>query len=178
MCKGLATLPATCLERAKEVRTRLGFLLQKSDSTLSTNRTERKTRSRGTYSDEVLKWGESLDKLLDHKRGVTAFRAFLRSEFSEENIDFWLACEEYRNTKAGPKLTLKAQKIYNEFVAVQAPKEVNLDSHSRESVLQNMTNPSLSCFDPAQKRIYGLMEKDSFPRFLKSQFFLGLLKQT
>ncbi|XP_067829228.1 uncharacterized protein [Heptranchias perlo] len=68
MCKGLATLPATCLERAKEVRTRLGFLLQKSDSTLSTNRTERKTRSRGTYSDEVLKWGESLDKLLDHKR--------------------------------------------------------------------------------------------------------------
>ncbi|XP_067876892.1 regulator of G-protein signaling 8-like isoform X2 [Heterodontus francisci] len=130
------------------------------------------------HSAEALKWGESLDKLLNHKRGVAAFRAFLRSEFSEENIDFWLACEEYKNTKIGSKLTLKAQKIYDEFVKVQAPKEVNLDSHSRESVHNNVTKPSRSCFEPAQKRIYGLMEKDSFPRFLKSKFYLGLVKQT
>ncbi|XP_067876891.1 regulator of G-protein signaling 4-like isoform X1 [Heterodontus francisci] len=178
MCKGLVTAPVTCLERAKEFGTRLGFLLLKSESTVTTSRIERKARSRGAHSAEALKWGESLDKLLNHKRGVAAFRAFLRSEFSEENIDFWLACEEYKNTKIGSKLTLKAQKIYDEFVKVQAPKEVNLDSHSRESVHNNVTKPSRSCFEPAQKRIYGLMEKDSFPRFLKSKFYLGLVKQT
>ncbi|XP_041033292.1 regulator of G-protein signaling 4-like isoform X1 [Carcharodon carcharias] len=176
MCKGLATLPASCLERAKEVGTRLSILLLKSESSVS--RSERKTRIPGrSHADEAPKWGGSLDTLLEHKRGVAAFRSFLRSEFSEENIDFWLACEEYKNTKTSSKLTLKAQKIYDEFVRVQAPKEVNLDSHSRESVHTNMTNPSLSCFDPAQKRIYGIMEKDSFPRFLKSQFYLGLFKQ-
>ncbi|XP_078091008.1 regulator of G-protein signaling 4-like [Mustelus asterias] len=175
MCKGLAALPASCLERAKEVGSRLGLLL-KSESTAS--RTERKSKiPGGGHADKTAKWGESLDTLLEHKRGVAAFRAFLRSEFSEENIDFWLACEEYKNTKAGSKLPLKAQKIYEEFVKVQAPKEVNLDSYSREWVQRNVTNPNLSCFDPAQRRIHGLMEKDPFPRFLKSQYYLGGLRQ-
>uniref|UniRef100_UPI00398F6FC3 regulator of G-protein signaling 4-like n=1 Tax=Pristiophorus japonicus TaxID=55135 RepID=UPI00398F6FC3 len=178
MCKGLATPPATCLDRAKEVGARLGSLLLKSEFNLSPNRNKRRTRSRRSHSEEAVKRGDSLDKLLDHKRGVAAFRAFLRSEFSEENIEFWLACEEYKNTRADSKLMLKAQKIYDEFVKVQAPKEVNLDTHSRDSVQRNMTNPSHSCFDPAQNRIHCLMEKDSFPRFLKSQFYLGLFKQT
>ncbi|XP_038640518.1 regulator of G-protein signaling 4-like [Scyliorhinus canicula] len=122
MCKGFAPLPASCLERAKEVGTRLGILLLKSESTGS--RIERKTRIPGrSHADEAIKWGESLDILLDHKRGVAAFRAFLRSKFSEEIIDFWVACEEYKNAKAGSKLPLKAQKIYDAFVKVQAPKE-------------------------------------------------------
>ncbi|GCB75201.1 regulator of G-protein signaling 4-like [Scyliorhinus torazame] len=176
MCKGFAALPDSGLERAKEVGTRLGILLLKSESTGS--RIERKIRIPGrSHADETIKWGESLDILLDHKRGVAAFRAFLRSEFSEENIDFWVTCEEYKNAKAGSKLPLKAQKIYDEFVKVQAPKEVNLDSRSRERVHRNMARPSPSCFDPAQKRIHGLMETDSFPRFLKSQYYLGLFKQ-
>ncbi|KAM6066272.1 regulator of G-protein signaling 5 isoform 2-T2 [Chlamydotis macqueenii] len=34
MCKGLAALPHTCLERAKEIKTKLGTLLQKPDSSI------------------------------------------------------------------------------------------------------------------------------------------------
>lgn len=53
------------------------------------------------------------------------FRLFLQREFSEENIEFWLACEEYKKLSSAAKQLPKAKQIYNEYVAVQAPKEVN-----------------------------------------------------
>lgn len=56
--------------------------------------------------------------------GLYAFRAFLVSEFSEENIAFYLACKDYRNTKSEAKLQAKAQRIYNEFIGSEAPREV------------------------------------------------------
>ncbi|XP_048474020.1 regulator of G-protein signaling 8-like [Rhincodon typus] len=127
-------------------------------------------------SAEDTQGGQLFEKLLADKRGVAAFRAFLRSEFSEENIDFWLACEDYKNTKTSSKLVFKAQKIYDEFVKVQAPKEVNLDSLTRKIVTRNLANPNNSCFQVAQERTYTLMEKDSFPRFLKSNLSFNLLK--
>lgn len=57
--------------------------------------------------------------------GLTAFKAFLKSEFCEENIDFWLACEDYKKIKSPQKLTVKAKKIYNEFIEKEAPKEAS-----------------------------------------------------
>lgn len=58
--------------------------------------------------------------------GLAAFRAFLKSEYSEENIDFWISCEEYKEIKSPSKLSPKARKIYEEFISVQATKEVGL----------------------------------------------------
>jgi len=57
--------------------------------------------------------------------GLCLFRAFLHSEFSEENIAFYLACENYRETKHS-KLAEKAKKIYDEFIGSDAPREVNI----------------------------------------------------
>lgn len=56
--------------------------------------------------------------------GLCAFTAFLVSEFSEENIAFYFACEDYRNTKSPAKLPAKAQKIFDEFIGSEAPREV------------------------------------------------------
>lgn len=56
--------------------------------------------------------------------GLDAFRAFLKSEFSEENIEFWLACEDFRKTKTAAKIGSKAQRIYSEFIQADAPQEV------------------------------------------------------
>lgn len=56
--------------------------------------------------------------------GLASFKSFLRSEFSEENLDFWMACEDYKKTKSPAKMAEKAQKIYEEFIQSEAPKEV------------------------------------------------------
>lgn len=57
--------------------------------------------------------------------GLAAFRTFLKSEFSDENIEFWMACEDYKKIKSSAKLVSKANKIFKEFIEVQAPREVS-----------------------------------------------------
>lgn len=56
--------------------------------------------------------------------GLATFRSFLRSEFSEENIEFWVACEDFKKTKSPVKMAIKAKRIYEEFIQTEAPREV------------------------------------------------------
>uniref|UniRef100_A0AAV2LL05 RGS domain-containing protein n=1 Tax=Knipowitschia caucasica TaxID=637954 RepID=A0AAV2LL05_KNICA len=109
---------------------------------------------------------QHLDALLNNKNTLHAFRCFLKSEFSEENLDFWLACEEYRVSPSNV-LKSKASVIYSKFVNPSAPQEVNLDAETREALLNVMDSPCSDTFDTAQQRIFSLMAKDSFPRFLR-----------
>ncbi|XP_022239303.1 regulator of G-protein signaling loco-like isoform X2 [Limulus polyphemus] len=122
----------------------------------------------------VQKWAESFQELMSSKYGQALFRAFLSREFSEENIEFWLACEDFKKSRIN-KLLSKARKIYNDYIAVQAPREVNLDSTTRNTIFNNLSNPDHHLFDQAQKRIQGLMERDTYLRFLQSELYLELL---
>ncbi|XP_067388699.1 regulator of G-protein signaling 4 [Emydura macquarii macquarii] len=178
MCKGLAALPATCLKSAKDMKHRLGFLLQKPDScehSSSHSKKEKVAPAERVSHEEVKKWADCLENLIHHDSGLAAFRAFLRSEYSEENIEFWVSCEEYKKTTLPAQLGPKARKIYDEFISIQATREVNLDSCTREVTSRNILEPTLSCFDEAQRKIFILMEKDSYRRFLKSRFYLDLV---
>ncbi|XP_078417887.1 regulator of G-protein signaling 8 isoform X2 [Cetorhinus maximus] len=173
----------TSTTQSRAMKTRLGCLSQKSDSysdfsTFLPNKHEKPIRCMKLSTEEVVQWTESFSALLANKCGLAAFRAFLRSEYSEENIEFWLACEDYKKTKSPTKLTSKAKKIYAEFIDVQAPKEVNLDFQTRELTRKSLLEPAHTCFNDAQKRIYSLMERDSYPRFLRSKIYLDVLNQT
>ncbi|XP_076139566.1 regulator of G-protein signaling 3a isoform X2 [Alosa pseudoharengus] len=165
---------------AKDMKNRLAFLRRRNESPGSTPAGKLdKTMKAGVKPtpEEAMKWGESLDKLLVHKYGLAAFRAFLRTEFSEENLEFWLACEDYKKVKSQSKMASKAKKIFAEYIAIQSCKEVNLDSYTREHTKENLQNVTRSCFELAQRRIFGLMEKDSYPRFLRSELYLDLVNQ-
>lgn len=56
--------------------------------------------------------------------GLNAFRSFLQSEFSDENIEFWMSCEEFKKTKDPVKMAAKAKKIYEDFIQAEGPREV------------------------------------------------------
>ncbi|XP_045908081.1 regulator of G-protein signaling 21-like isoform X1 [Micropterus dolomieu] len=118
---------------------------------------------------------ESLETLLSQKCGQIAFRDFLKSEFCEENLDFWLACQEFQTFDSPEELTQRAASIYEEFVSTESPKQVNLDFYTRKIIRQSLQQPSPSCFVVAQKKIYSLMENDSFLRFTQSKQYQVLL---
>lgn len=42
-------------------------------------------------------------------------------------------------------------------------------------IRRNIKTPNTVCFDDAQRIVYSLMEKDSYPRFLMSDFYRTLL---
>ncbi|XP_026179206.1 regulator of G-protein signaling 4 [Mastacembelus armatus] len=179
MCKGLATLPATCLKSAKDIKHKISFLLQKPEPQAADQKQiKEKTApaaaaNRVPTAAEVEKWKESFSSLMSSEKGVGIFTSFLKSEFSEENMAFWVACEDYRKTPPS-KLATRAKQIYQQYVDADAPNEVNLDAATRKETRQNVENACASCFDEAQKMIYNLMEKDSYRRFLNSKLLQNL----
>ncbi|KAG7261952.1 hypothetical protein CRUP_032093 [Coryphaenoides rupestris] len=244
MCRGLDSLPITCLERVKQLKSLFASLRHKQqDASVGIMGHSNKTDTQRLNRREPLNWNESFEKLLSSQNGLCFFRAFLQSEFSEENIAFYLACEDYKASKdselpakaqkiyqeflstdaprevnldhltkaltleglqqAGPgcfdsefseeniafylacedykaskdsELPAKAQKIYQEFLSTDAPREVNLDHLTKALTLEGLQQAGPGCFDVAQANIHMLMKKDCYPRFLQSPAYLELLR--
>lgn len=65
--------------------------------------------------------------------------------------------------------------IFSEFLSPNAPCEVNIDSSTLEKVQEAMKKPSRYTFDEALLHVYSLMEKDTYPRFLRSSHYRDLL---
>ncbi|XP_061673748.1 regulator of G-protein signaling 3-like isoform X2 [Syngnathoides biaculeatus] len=160
-----------------DVRNRLLFLCRRKRSVQSDS-LERALRNARPSAREVLMWAESLESLLANQYGLAVFRHFLRSEYSEENLDFWLAVEKFKETRPLSKMADRAAKIYEEFISCSAARQVKVDSSLRES-----TNRSLrlgvdpASFQLAQDQIFSLMEAESYPRFLRSRLYAQLANQ-
>ncbi|XP_041624360.1 regulator of G-protein signaling 20 isoform X1 [Vulpes lagopus] len=126
--------------------------------------------------EEVNAWSQSFDKVMLTPAGRNAFREFLRTEFSEENMLFWMACEELKKEANKTIIEEKARTIYEDYISILSPKEVSLDSRVREVINRNMVEPSQHIFDDAQLQIYTLMHRDSYPRFMNSALYKDLLQ--
>ncbi|XP_058524613.1 regulator of G-protein signaling 20 isoform X1 [Ochotona princeps] len=126
--------------------------------------------------EEVHAWAQSFDNLMVTPAGRNAFREFLRTEFSEENMLFWMACEELKKETNKSVIEEKARIIYDDYISILSPKEVSLDSRVREVINRNMVEPSQNIFDDAQLQIYTLMHRDSYPRFMNSALYKDLLQ--
>ncbi|XP_060940316.1 regulator of G-protein signaling 18 [Limanda limanda] len=165
-------------QKDKERKSRLSLFLTKSGSHENVS-PHKKTNpaTRNISPEAALQWSDSFEELLKHSDGVETFSQFLRTEFSEENIQFWLACEEFKTIDSETKLLSKAQCIYTVFIESEAPKEVNIDYNTKMAIKKDMAQPTKGCFEAAQMKIYSLMKKDSYPRFLHSDIYMRLTRQ-
>lgn len=133
-------------------------------------------RKRKVSREELESWAESLNVLLSSPTGVSVFGAFLRSEFSEENLQFYLACEQYKHSSNNFSLQRRGRDICNTYILPGSPREVNLDSKTRDLTIQLLQAPSHTSLNLAQKRIYSLLDTDCYPRFLQSPLYCSLLQ--
>uniref|UniRef100_A0A8D3BQX1 Regulator of G protein signaling 6 n=1 Tax=Scophthalmus maximus TaxID=52904 RepID=A0A8D3BQX1_SCOMX len=122
----------------------------------------------------VKKWGFSLEEALKDPAGQELFLKFLESEFSSENLRFWLAVQDLKRMPQ-QEVAQRAQDIWTEFLAEGAPSSINLDSHSYERTSQNLKDPGRYSYEDAQDHIYKLMKSDSYTRFLRSNVYQDLL---
>ncbi|MEE6496281.1 hypothetical protein FKM82_002282 [Ascaphus truei] len=126
-------------------------------------------------SEEVSKWSESFQKLMSTKSGPDVYKTYLKTEYSDENIEFWFACENYRNITSRWKRMLKAKKLFKTYIKPNSPREINIDGHIREALKKEIQRPTPKSFDEAQIIVFRHMERDSYPRFLGSSFYQKLL---
>ncbi|XP_041112501.1 regulator of G-protein signaling 19 isoform X2 [Polyodon spathula] len=129
-------------------------------------------------AEEIRLWAQSFDKLMKNPAGRNVFREFLRTEYSEENMLFWLACEDLKKEVNKSVTEEKARMIYEDYISILSPKEVSLDSRVREVINKKMQDPTSHTFDDAQLQIYTLMHRDSYPRFLNSTLYKSMVQST
>ncbi|XP_026967475.1 regulator of G-protein signaling 6 isoform X2 [Sagmatias obliquidens] len=122
----------------------------------------------------VKRWGFSFDEILKDQVGRDQFLRFLESEFSSENLRFWLAVQDLKKQPL-QDVAKRVEEIWQEFLAPGAPSAINLDSHSYEITSQNVKDGGRYTFEDAQEHIYKLMKSDSYARFLRSNAYQDLL---
>ncbi|KAK6307206.1 hypothetical protein J4Q44_G00223540 [Coregonus suidteri] len=130
--------------------------------------------SRDPSQHRVKKWGFSLEEALKDPAGQDAFLKFLESEFSSENLRFWLAVQDLKRRPL-ENVAARAQEIWQEFLAEGASSSINLDSHSYERTSHNLKDPGRYSYEDAQEHIFKLMKSDSYARFLRSNIYQDLL---
>ncbi|KAM6355515.1 regulator of G-protein signaling 7 isoform 10-T10 [Podargus strigoides] len=123
----------------------------------------------------VKRWGFGMDEALKDPVGREQFLKFLESEFSSENLRFWLAVEDLKKRPVR-EVPARVQEIWHEFLAPGAPSAINLDSKSYDKTTQNVKDPGRYTFEDAQEHIYKLMKSDSYPRFIRSSAYQELLQ--
>ncbi|VDN04757.1 unnamed protein product, partial [Thelazia callipaeda] len=125
----------------------------------------------------VKRWGLSVQELVRDPIGRQVLETFLESEFSSENIRFWMAIQDLKFS-ANEQIEDKAQHIYEEFLASGAPCQVNVDSRTLATTVKSLQDETVAkrhAFSSAEEHVFTLMSKDSYPRFLRSQIYKGVL---
>lgn len=174
-------------KRGKSNRSFLGRLSRKSqknfnqsisvsDSDINTTTDEEKKDN----SKDILGWGDpqnGFDRLMDSQYGRKVFKIFLKKEYSDENIIFWEASISLKSITDDLQFRDKAERMFKNHLDPASPHEISLDFKVKESILLERANPPREVFDEAQAKIYSLMQRDSFPRFLASENYKDLLPE-
>jgi len=125
----------------------------------------------------------TLTYLLQSSYFVEIFTKFLINEYAHETILFYFEINKFRMQCANNELLeeekkQKAKRIFDIYVAENAPAQVNLEWDTTSKIVKafNSNRITGTMFDEAQHVAFGVMEADSFVRFRGSKQFKNLLK--
>jgi hypothetical protein len=113
--------------------------------------------------------------VLAHPVLLQAFMNFTNTEWCVENVLFFKAAEDYQK-KFGDgeaEARARARHIIQEYITNGAPLEVNLEGSMKRAITQAYEQARLTqdTFREAQKHIYGVMQRDSFSKWKRTQDF-------
>lgn len=108
--------------------------------------------------------------------GIDLFSQHCAREFSSENVLFWCAVSDYKAKfdveKCIPEKSSahEATAIYKHYIA-DGNTQVNLSSKQRSDIKKTIDSgrATRGTFDAAQREIFAVMSRDSYPRFLASK---------
>lgn len=120
-------------------------------------------------------WKSSFQNLFKDPLGLHYFSAFLQKEFSDENLAFVLDTQALIKCYSKEDFYKSSQAIYDKYIAVGSPKEINIVSQIKNRLHEQFRDPQdlnnwsdYACFEDAVDHVMHLMGNDSYNRFCKS----------
>ncbi|VDM12413.1 unnamed protein product [Wuchereria bancrofti] len=113
-----------------------------------------------------------VERILHNESYRKPFQQFLEQQFCAENINFYMAVEDYRSIPDSDleKRAEVGRQIFERYFAPNGIEPVNIDNSTsksiRDAVMSGDFTPQL--YDVAQYQIFHLLKYDCWPRYLRA----------
>ncbi|KAJ7989698.1 hypothetical protein DPEC_G00307230 [Dallia pectoralis] len=127
----------------------------------------------------LARWTRSLHSLLGDQDGAHLFRTFLEREKCVDTLDFWFACNGFRQMDLKDTKTLRLAKvIYKRYIDTSSVVARQLKPATKTFIRDNVKKLQIdsSMFDQAQTEIQVAMEESAYQMFLTSDMYLEYVR--
>ncbi|OXB75583.1 UNVERIFIED_CONTAM: hypothetical protein H355_015699 [Colinus virginianus] len=127
----------------------------------------------------LARWTKSLHSLLGDQDGAYLFRTFLEREKCVDTLDFWFACNGFRQMDLKDTKTSRVAKaIYKRYIEnnsiVSKQLKPATKTYIRDSIKKQQIDSIM--FDQAQTEIQTVMEENAYQMFLTSDIYLEYVR--
>uniref|UniRef100_G3VT90 Axin 2 n=1 Tax=Sarcophilus harrisii TaxID=9305 RepID=G3VT90_SARHA len=134
---------------------------------------------RASPDSPLARWTKSLHSLLGDQDGAYLFRTFLEREECVDTLDFWFACNGFRQMNLKDTKTLRVAKaIYKRYIEnnciVSKQLKPATKTYIRDSIKKQQIDSTM--FDQAQTEIQTVMEENAYQMFLTSDIYLEYVR--
>lgn len=123
----------------------------------------------------LLRWNKSLHCLLADQDGAHLFRTFLEREKCVDTLDFWFACNGFRQMDIKDPKTLRVAKaIHKRYIENCGIVSKQLQTTSKVFIRDSIKKQHIhsTMFDEAQAEVQAMMEDNAYHMFLTSDIYL------
>ncbi|XP_016093261.1 axin-2-like [Sinocyclocheilus grahami] len=127
----------------------------------------------------LARWTKSLHFLLGDQDGAQLFRAYLEREKCEDTLDFWFACNGFRQMDLKDTKTHRVAKaIYKRYIENNSVVAKQLKPATKTFIRDNIKRQQIdsAMFDQAQMEIQTSMEENAYQMFLTSDIYLEYVR--
>ena len=123
---------------------------------------------------------QDLSHILDYHDYTAYFKAFLASEFSSENLEFWIEVNRFKHIDPVQVAQIHdiGLNIYNKFIKTGTEKEVNIPASMNRVIkkkVEEEDNITQDLYDDAHAEIFKLMKTVCVQYLLLAlSFFLSI----
>lgn len=125
------------------------------------------------------RWTKSLHSLLGDQDGALLFRTFLERERCVDTLDFWFACNGFRQMDLKDTKTQRVAKaIYKRYIENSGVVAKQLKPATKTFIRDNIKRQHIdsAMFDQAQTEIQTNMEENAYQMFLTSDVYLEYVR--
>ncbi|KAJ8404263.1 hypothetical protein AAFF_G00340360 [Aldrovandia affinis] len=127
----------------------------------------------------LARWTKSLHSLLGDQDGAHLFRIFLERDRCVDTLDFWFACNGFRQMDLKDTKTLRVAKaIYKRYIENNSIVAKQLKPATKTYIRDNIKRQQIdsAMFDQAQTEIQTAMEENAYQLFLTSDMYLEYVR--